>query len=269
MPASVRIVVIDDIDAPVLAALEPDAEGLVASVPAELTMADAMVELAKAGGTAGPDGQFRVNFATLGQALGAGDFARAEQSANNAIAIARENGWTHLVAAVHFAMGAGLLNAGRPLEAVERYREVDAAGAQVEGEGEPLGTRLRMQGAFATGAAYVAAAAWDDGARVYEGAVPLTEALGEPLMTVDAWRMAAYCREQKRDTEGAWDFGHRALIAGEAIPPDQRPTSMLPYAGDALLRLAGSSRAHADAVHRRMVELTGTPDWRPDPGQSA
>ena len=268
MPASVRIVIIDDIDSPVLAALEPDAEGLVASVPAELTMADAMVELAKAGGTAGPDGQFRVNFATLGQALGTGDLARAEQSANHAIAIARENGWTHLVAAVHFAMGAGLLNAGRPLEAVERYREVDAAGAQVEGEGEPLGTRLRMQGAFATGAAYVAAAAWDDGARVYEGAVPLTEALGEPLMTVDAWRMAAYCREQKRDTEGAWDFGHRALIAGEVIPPDQRPTSMLPYAGDALLRLAGSSRSHADAVHRRMVELTGTPDWRPDAGQS-
>jgi hypothetical protein len=124
MPASVRIVIIDDIDAPVLGAIKPDEEGLVATVPAELTMSDAMVELAKAGGTAGPDGQFRVNFATLGQALGAGDLARAEQSANNAIAIARENGWIHLVAAVHFAMGAGLLNAGRPLEAVERYRAV-------------------------------------------------------------------------------------------------------------------------------------------------
>jgi hypothetical protein len=276
-PPAVRLVVVDDADAPILEGLAGEGEALVAAVPADLAMPEAMVELARAGGTAGPDGQFRVNFATLGQALGKGDLAGAEQAAGRAIAIAQENGWTHLIAAVHFAMGSGMLSAGRPLDAVERYRQVDAAGAQleggantqVEGAGEEMGSRLRMQAAFAAGAAFIAAAAWDEGARVYQGVVPLTEKLGEPLMTLDAWRMAAYCREQKQDVEGAWACGHQALNAAESIPPEQRPTSMLPYAGDALLRLAGSSRAHADAVQRRMVELTGTAAWRPAPGASA
>src|SRR5690606_29886175 len=201
-PAPVRLVVVDDPDAPLLEGLADEGGPLVATVPADLGMPEAMVELAKTGGTATPDAQFRINFATLGQSLGTGDLAGAEQAAGRAIAIAQENSWPHLIAAVHFAMGSGMLNEGRPFDAVERYREVDAAGARlesgetrVEGAEPALGTRLRMQAAFAAGAAFVAAAAWDEGARVYQGVVPLTEALGEPLMTLDAWRMAAYCRE--------------------------------------------------------------------------
>src|SRR5690606_19355396 len=99
---------------------------------------------------------------------------------------------------------AGMLNAGRAADAIERYRQVDAAGAVVEADDAVLGKRLRMQAAFATGAACVSAAMWSEGTRAYQAAAALAEELKEPVMVIDAWRMASYCYEQVGHIEYAW-----------------------------------------------------------------
>jgi hypothetical protein len=46
--------------------------------------------------------------------------------------------------------------------------------------------------------------------------------------------------------------------------------SMLPYAGQALLRVAAASPAHTALVQQRMTALLGTADWQPrEPGGAA
>jgi tetratricopeptide (TPR) repeat protein len=264
----VRLIVIDEADAPALEWLVAEGGALVHSTSAALDMPAAILELAQQGGTQTPGGQFRVQFAALGQALGKGDRAAADQAGAAALAIAQEHNWPHLEGAVHFALASGLLSAGMPLDAVARYRQADAAGQKVAATGDPVGIKLRMQSAFATGAAYVAATAWAEAASTYEeAAAPLAEAAAEPLMVLDAWRMAGYCHEQRHDVARAWECGQKALDAAEAIPTDQRALSMLPYAGQGLLRIAAASPTHVNAVQQRMVTLLGTPDWQPqEPG---
>jgi len=270
LPTGIRFVVVADPDAPALEFLVAEAGPILHTTSASLDMPAALVELARSGGTSSPGGQFRVQFAAMSQALGKGDHAAAEKTGGAALAIAQENDWTHLVGAVHFALASGLLSAGKPAEAVGRYQQVAAAGIRLEQQGDVIGTKLRMQATFATGAAYVSAAAWPEGAQVYESAVPLATAAGEPLMVVDAWRMAGYCHEQSHDVARAWEAGQQALRAGDAIPADQRPHSMLPFAGQALLRIAAGSPTHVRMVEQRMLELMGTADWQPQtPGSQA
>lgn len=264
LPASVRLVVLDDADAPSLNALA-EAEVGVVTTEAALDMPSAVAELARSAGTSGRDGQFRVQFTALGQALAKGDQQAAGRAGQAALAIAQENGWTHLVGAVHFALGGGLIAAGKPLEALPHYQEADAAGAKLEDEGDPqgVGVKLRLQAAFAAGAAQVSAAAWQDAARTYEGAVPLAHTAQDPLMVLEAWRMSCYCHEQAGDIARAWECGHQGFAAAESLPADQRPNSTLPHLGEGMLRMAAASPTHQDAVHRRMTELVGTADWRP------
>jgi tetratricopeptide (TPR) repeat protein len=263
VPPSVRFIVLDEEEAPTMEAFAAECGPLMHTAKAGLQMPEAWLALAQAAGTSGPDGQFRVQFAALSMALGKGDHAAAEKHGAAALAVAQENGWTHLVAAVHFALASGLLSAGQPLDAVVRYRQVEEAGKQLEQAGEETGTKLRLQSAFATGAAYVSAGAWPEGAKIFEGAVPLAHAAQEPLLALDAWRMAGYCYEQSGDVTRAWEAGQHALTAGEAIPADQRQFSMLPFAGQAMLRLSAASPTHIDYVNKRMVELMGSADWLP------
>lgn len=264
VPETVRIVVLDDVEAPQLAGLA-EVVPLVVTTAAGLDMPAAMTELARAGGSGRPDAQFRVRFTELGQAVGGGDLEGAERAGGAALAIAQENGWTHLVGAVQLVLGGAFVGAGRTTEAVERYRAVGAAGVQLEEQGDPdgVGCKLRLQASFAAGAAYVAEPDWAAAARTYEAAAPLAVSARDPLMLFEAWRMASYCHEQAGEAARAWECGMDGLRAADAVPPDQRANSTLPHLGDAMMRLAASSPEHQEVIHGTMVELTGTPGWRP------
>lgn len=264
LPEPVRIVVLDDAEAPTMSELV-QAGPLVISTEADLDMPGAVTELARAGGSATPDAQFRIRFTEMGQAVGRGDLQGARQTGRAALAIAQENAWTHLVGAVHLALGGAFVGAGRTADALEQYRAVTAAGAQLEQQGDPdgVGPKLRLQASFATAAAYVAEPDYAAAAQTYEAVAPLASSAGDPLMLLEAWRMASYCHEQAGEAARAWECGMDGLRAADALPPDQRANSTLPHLGDALLRLAATSPTHQEVIHRTMTELTGTPDWRP------
>lgn len=264
LPESVRIVVVDDIEAPRLNELA-QADPLVVTTKADVDMAGAVTELARSGGSATPDAQFRVRFTEMGQAVGRGDLQTAQRAGGAALAIAQENGWMHLVGAVHLALGSAFVGAGRTADALERYRAVAAAGAQLEQQGDPdgVGLKLRLQAGFAEGAAHVAEPDYAAGAQSYEAVAPLAASARDPLMLLEAWRMACYCHEQAGDTERAWQCGMDGLRAADALPADQRADSTLPHLGEAMLRIAAASPAHQEVIHRIMTELIGSPDWHP------
>jgi hypothetical protein len=261
LPNEVRIAVVDDADAPVLAQLAEAKPEQVISTPANLDMPAAISELASATATSGPDGQFRVKFTALLEALSKGNFDGARSNGAAAIAIASEHGWTHLVVAVHLALGGGYLSAKSFNESVASYHEADKTATKLE-QTDPIGSKLRLQAALGMAGVFFAAGDYAGAALRYEAAAPLAVKTEDAVMTFECWRMAAYCHEQSGKKDLAWDFGLRSLDAAEAIPADNRLQSTVPFAGDSLLRLADGSAQHEQFINQRMTQLTGTPDWR-------
>ncbi len=261
LPPGVRVAVVDSFESPALTGLA-DAVPRVRTVAADLDMPAATLELARAGGVATPDGQFRVQFAALALALEKGDLAAARSRAEAATAIAQANAWTHLSAAVHLALAGGLMSAGEWGEAISFYFKADTAGAQLETQGDAMGDKLRLHAHLGRAGTLFAAHDHPKAAVAYEAAAPVATKAADTLMLLECWRMAAYCHEQAGDMPRAWECGMRALDAGEALPPDSRVHSTLPFAGEGLLRVADAASGDAQLVDRRLTELVGTSEWR-------
>ena len=262
VPESVRFLVLDSAEFPMLAGL-PDAEPvLVAGAPVDLDMAGARAELAAAAATDDPGSQFRVHFVDLTNALGKNDLGAAHDAAQRALAIAGEHGWLAMQVVVYTALGSGYLNGGHTDHAITAYQSARQVAVAAGEAGDPSAPKLIVQGWLGEGGALVSAGRFTEAAAVYmQGA----QAAGEgqdPMMALESWRMAAYCHEQAGDADSAWACGHTALEAGEQIDPGMRSASTLPFVGQGLLRVTreGAYAGQVDAVHARMTTLLG-PDW--------
>lgn len=258
LPPEVRLVVVDDLSNPALEPLAAAEPVRVHSVEAGMKMSAFLGEMARMGGTAGPDGQFRVLFTAMTGALANGRLDEAGGSAQGALKVAGEQGWLHLIGAVHFAMAAGFMNAGSPAKALGSYHEADAAGKRLTASDEPLGSRLRLTAAFGVGSVLLGTGQFARAAAVYEVAAPMAARLGDAWLLTDSWRMAAYCNEQAGATAAAWEQGFRALAAAEGIPAAERASSTIPFIREGLVRLAGGSPPHLEAVEQKVAALLGS-----------
>jgi hypothetical protein len=262
LPEPIRVAVLDSADTPALDALAQAQPQRVVTVAADLDMPAAILELSRTGNVATPDGQFRVQFTALAQALEKSDLDTAGRRADAAMKIAADNGWTHLVAAVHLAMGGGFLSAAKWPEAISRYTDAGRAARALESTGDEMGSKLLLQAALGRAAVLFAAKDFVKAAGAYEQTTHCADKTRDTLMILECWRMAAYCHEQAGNTANAWECGLRALDAGEALPPERRAQSTLPFAGEGLLRVAPAGSEEAALVERRLTELLGTSDWR-------
>lgn len=265
LPVEVRLVVVDDAREPVLEALAAAEPERVHSVTAELDMPDFLKEMAAMAGVSGPDGRFRVQFTAMTAAVASGKLSEAGRAARGALAVATEQGWLHLVGAVHFAMAAGFMNAGRMTDALSSYRDADAAGKALAASDEKLGARIRLNSAFGVGSTLLANGRFAEAAGVYEVSASMARKVGDPWLLTDCWRMAGYCREQSGEASLAWERGFMALQAAEGIPETDRANSTIPFVREALLRLAGDSAAHRQAVEARVAALLGKEKRDHDP----
>jgi tetratricopeptide (TPR) repeat protein len=262
LPADVRIAVLDSVSSPVLETLATTLPGRVVTTEAALDMPAAIASLARSGGTRGPDGQFRVVFTKMTQTLAKPDVDGAAVHADAASAIAKENGWLHLDAAVNLAMAGGFLSAGRHAEALEIYQRADSIGTATQQSDEELGAKLKLQAGLGVCSVYFAASDFAGAARLYEQTSAQAEASGDTLMQMECWRMSGYCHEQAGDATNAWAAGVRALDTAATMSDEDRHNSTLPFAGEGLIRIAGHSQQHAQYIDARMTELMGTNDWR-------
>jgi hypothetical protein len=262
LPEDVRVAVVDSLDAPALTGLAEAQPAKVVTTVADLDMDAAMLELSRTGGVSSPDGRFRVQFTALAQALGKNDLEAARSRAVTAAAIAKENSWPHLAAAVNLALAGGFLSASQWAEAIAQYKQADMAAKELDAHGDPVGRKLRLQAALGRSAVLFAAQDFPRAATSYEATVPLATNASDEIMLLECWRMASYCHEQARDLDRAWECGLRALEAAEALPVENRAHSTLPFAGEGLLRIASASSRDAKGVDRRLTDLLGTPEWR-------
>jgi tetratricopeptide (TPR) repeat protein len=262
VPANVRFTVTDRADAPALDELHRDEPKRVVTTAPELDMPGAVRELIRDAGVSGPGAAFQRHFIGLSEAATKGNLPRAKHLAEAALSIATEHNWLPLQVTVHMALGGAYLAAGKTAEALAVYQNAGKAADAAKGQGDASGTKLLIQSRLAEGATLVSGGRYAEAATVYERTAPLATEAKDTLMTLESWRMAAYCHEAARQHDSAWKCGCNALDAGAGLDDKLRPNSTLPYVGQGLLRLT-SQRAYADKakeVRQRMVGLVG-PDW--------
>ena len=107
------ILLLDAVDTPVLEPLAHAEPVLVKTVPADLDMPGAMLELVRSIPGSGPGFTFRRLFVALTNAAAQGALHAASQAAKAALAIAEKQGWPQMQVAVHMALGAAYLGAER------------------------------------------------------------------------------------------------------------------------------------------------------------
>jgi tetratricopeptide (TPR) repeat protein len=263
LPPSVRLVVPDPAEAPRLDGLDEMAQGLAVTIDPALDMPGAVEELARSEGVEGPARRFRVHLISIANAAGKGNLAAAERAARAALNLAREQGWADQAVVVHMALAAAYLGVDRPADAVGCYRR--AAVAAASAKDHPAAARLRVTAALGEGAALVAAARWQEAATVYERTAPLAERAGDPIMLLEAWRMAGWSHEQAGADQEAWRCGQEALRTGARLPADRRQVSTLPWVGQMLLRLLErhyrDDARHAETLRHKLDDLIG-PGWQ-------
>lgn len=260
-----RLIAVDDAQHPLLAGVAEESARWVRTVRAELDMPGAVEEISEqAGRLDQPDGAYRHAFVELGHAVGRSDMAAAQAHGDRALAIALEQGWTHLVVAVHFALGAGWLSQRDPTRAIETYEAAERAcieGDKTDPHGVLPGLRIKVR--MAKGAALVTAGSYEAAATVYEDTAVLAHDAGDVLMTLESHRMAGYAHERAGAFEASWNANTRALAVSEQVNEEDRQRSTLPFIGEAMLRLAQHDVIEADGstVDTRMRTLAGA-GWR-------
>jgi tetratricopeptide (TPR) repeat protein len=256
LPQGIRFLVLDSTVVRVLDGLaEAEPQQVVTETP-DLDMPGAYAELVRGTPGAGPGFAFRRLFVALTNAAAVGNVAVAARAARRAQAIAQANSWPQLVTAVQMALGAAYFSAGDVAMTLKCYR---AANKAIQGSSEPGSEKLDIQTRFAEAAALISDEKYEDAAEVYQQIGPLAEKQKDAFSALEAWRMAAWCRETLGDKEGAWDHAVKALDAGARLEEPVRPDSTLPYVGQLMLRLIadGVNPDQEGMVRRRMVELVG------------
>ncbi len=259
-----KLVLVESKEAPAFDAVQPVEHVRVTA--ADLDMPAAMHEINAGSDLESPAGRFRTAFLHLSEAVAEHDMPTAKAHGDEALAIARGEGWTHLVVATHYTLGAAYLGEAQHPAAMQSFREAEAEATTAETAGEPWAGQLVLQSRLGQGAVCVATQSWPLGARIYgDAALRSATALGDARMQIEALRMAAYCNEQHRELALAWDQCVHALAVGARIPVEERGTTTLAWVGEAMLRLctARGFRGRERAVHDNMQQLLG-PDWRPD-----
>lgn len=260
IPATIRFMLADSKEHPVLADLAVDGTAAIVSIDPELDMAAAYQEIVANVPGDGPGHDFRQYFVALTNAAGKGDTVTAKDLAEKAVAVAAAQKWHYLVGTVQMALGAACFTAGDIQGAICAYR---AANAAVSGIDDIASKKLDVPTRMAEAAALVAAKQFREAAVVYEKAAAVAEQQAEPASELECWRMAGWCHETAGQRDQSWDCGEKSLAAGQKLEISDRRMSTLAYAGQMLLRLTekGLHRRRKDEIESQMEELLGA-DWK-------
>lgn len=262
-PPTVRVIVVDDVRAPMAVELESDTVR-VHSIPANLDMDEAAAPSIDPNI---PGGQLQLALAGIREAAERKDVTGAEFAAEKALQVCRENTWPHLMVPVYFSLAAVHLGLDRPADALPHFRDAERAAGEAEAaevEGNP-GPRLAVTARMGTASALYAAGGYAQASEHYQGTVPFAEKTEDLLMQLECWRMAAHCEAKQGHDQAAWQFGQSALDVGERMEKTDRENSTLAYAGEALFELTKkrSFARERSVLEARMITLIGRRDWKP------
>jgi len=263
LPSKIRLMVAPTETQCKLSRLQQQCQGKVLSVRPELDMDAAMAEMAADGDPNDPGVQFRQLFVQLGQAIQRNNLKEAQSLGEKALDICKKQDWPSLAVTIHVQLAGASANQKDMAGAQAQYAQAKNAARSAATQDLPLSQRLLTQVCLFEGGLHMGNRDHYKALQSFEEAITNAKQLGDPLMSMEALRLAGYSAEQEGHTQKAWDYGHQALDEAATIQDENlRHNSTLPYVGQSLRKLVDKLGRYTEepTLLRRLSELAG-PDW--------
>lgn len=252
LPASVRVVILDQAGAPLLRSREHAAVEVWHTVCAALDMEGAYMELCDGRpDDRSPASELRRAFMRTLLATRRGDAEAAATMAVAGLQIAERERWWDLGASLLLAVGTAQATCGRHTVASGYFQQARLHTERAVATGSPAGRSLLLHAHLAGGRSALLDGRQDEAAREYEGAALRAEAEQDLATAHEALRMLSHVRASAGHVEGARHAALRALELGERLPESDRACSTLRYTGAALLELLARDDASGESATER------------------
>lgn len=261
-PARVKWMIVDTYDFPLFDFLLGQFPKRVFTIKPNLDVDQLMQDLASVGNPSDPGVQFRQAFVALTQAAGKADQDKVEKHGNEALTIAKREGWIHLEVTIHMTQAGALIGMRSYQLALQKYQVAEKLAIAGYSDGKEECSRLIVQAQYGMGNCYIAFQQYEDALSIYEKASFQAEEIKDTFLQMEAERMMAYCLEADGNHPAAYQCFYTSLETGKQLDEATRINSTFPYIGQQLIRLAQKLGKGAEIVSIRemMLEYAG-PDW--------
>lgn len=242
IPERLRLVVIDFMETPRLAGLvDAGHERLYVDIPPIDALAMAQETFAQEGGM-GPAAVFRNFLMGLVTLIDKGSADQVKAKAVDAFAFARKQHWADQEVAIALLVAGACLKEKHFDEAIEIYERARQTALQTVATGHPAGQKLVLQTWFGEAVGHLAAGDTLRAAACYDQAASVARGVPDLVLTIEAFRMAAFCHARLGNRDAAVERGVHALDVGQRLKPEVRGMTTLPLAAVDLLRVVEPER---------------------------
>ncbi|MET0355845.1 MAG: hypothetical protein ABW044_03650 [Cellvibrio sp.] len=255
-PENLKLVLFDTDKNSSLAILARDNQAHFHSADAPVDMAAAIQGILDGVNDGSPNAKFRQCTVDLQKAVGKQDRAEIEKLSAAAIVIAEYHQWFDMWVVTLLTRAAGYLGLQDYDGALKDYRAAQIIAAQGEQKNIPGCNKLQLQAMICEGTCLFTAGRFEEAAAAYVRGAQLAELQEDLLLTLEGWRMASFCMERANVSKIAWEYGIKALEAGDKMNEQGREQSTLPFLGQALLRISPSGEVNQH-IKQRFNELLG------------
>ncbi|MES2717008.1 MAG: hypothetical protein V4795_14660 [Pseudomonadota bacterium] len=255
LPERLRVLLVDPLEQPRLGSLADGGDARVAvQRPAIDGMATAQDTFAQEGGTS-PAAVFRnlMMGAVVLAEKGSADQVKAR--AADALAFARQQQWHDQEVALRILVAGALLKESRHAEALTVYTAARAAAQHTVQAAHPAGLKLLLQTWFGEAGVRLAAGDARAAAVCYDEAAVVAQRDANPILAIEAFRMAGWCLARAGDRDAALQRLACAVDLGASLKPEARAMTTLPVAlVDALRTLDAPRVARMQQTKRRLQQ---------------
>jgi tetratricopeptide (TPR) repeat protein len=237
-----RLVVIDFMETPRLAGLVDAGHELVyVDTPPIDALAMAQETFAQEGGV-GPAAVFRNFLMGIVTLIDKSSADQVKAKAADAFAFAQKQHWADQEVVIALLVASAFLKEKRFDEAIKIYESARQAALQTVASGHPAGQKLVLQTWFGEAGAHLAAGDVLRASACYDQAASVAQGIPEPVLTIEAFRMAAFCHARLGNRDAAVERGAHAMDFGQRLKPAVRGMTTLPLAAVDLLRVVEPER---------------------------
>lgn len=203
--------------------------------------------------SAGAD--LRRNFVELIPIVKSKDPKKLENLVNKSIDICRSQNWFDQMVVTYLIAGAAYLNWKENNHSLISYQNAVIAAKQSLENKHPAGEKLVANALFGEASVYLINKDYQQAVKCYEAISEYTVQAKDYILTVEAWRMVAFCWKKEHENRKAIQAGLNALDIGFQLDNDLRVNSSLPIAIKALLKIVPDEQE--DEVEQKLTLLYG------------
>ncbi|VEJ57111.1 tetratricopeptide repeat protein [Pragia fontium] len=208
----------------------------------------------------GAGADFRRIFIELFSVVKDKDPKKLAKLVEQGINISQKQRWFDQMVVIQLTAGAAYLSWGDDKQSLHAYQQAVFAGEQAIKKQHPAGEKLVANALFGMASVYLKSKYYQDAAQCYQLIPPFTIKAEDYILTVEAWRMVAFCWQNAKEKEQAIQAGLQALESGLFLDEPLRLNSSLPIAANSLLEVIPDNHQCIDDMEEKLQQLFGE-DW--------